>query len=468
MLIKSDISIYHRVMIIIFSIFLLIGVCVIFGWIYIQIKIGNNIYPYIYVDNIDLSDKSKTQAYKILNKNNDFYSNAIIEVIYQDTPIATFSGKSLSISRNTDSKIDEAHLIGRSKDIPKRISGQLNALFHFRNYNFSSRLNFNSKPILDFIQDANEKYNIEPTNALFTFQHGKVTSFKTHKNGKKLKTDKFLLEVYSLIQNLNRSTIKNQITIDDQILEPEITLGKVNTLGIEGLIGEGVSNYRNSINSRIHNIILAASKFNGLIIPKDSVFSFNANIGEISSQTGYQQAYIINRGKTELGDGGGVCQVSTTLFRAALNTGLPINERTAHAYRVSYYESDSKPGFDATIFYPNIDLKFKNDTPAAILIETEIDKVNKILKFKLYGRSDERKVVISPITIWDIKPAPPPIYQDDASLNAGIIKQIDFSASGAKVKYQYQVYERDGKIKLNNTIMSTYRPWQAIYLRGTR
>ncbi len=182
---------------------------------------------------------------------------------------------------------------------------------------------------------------------------------------------------------------------------------------LKKLLSIGKSDFSHSIPERIHNIILASSKFNGILIPKDKIFSFNEIVGEISSLTGYKPAYIIKQGKTVLGDGGGVCQVSTTLFRAALNAGLPIIERIPHAYRVSYYENDSKPGFDATVFAPNVDLKIKNDTPAYILIQTEVDKEKNLLFFKLYGKKDNRKIEISPVTIWDVTPPPPPLYQDD-------------------------------------------------------
>jgi vancomycin resistance protein YoaR len=94
-------------------------------------------------------------------------------------------------------------------------------------------------------------------------------------------------------------------------------------------------------------------------------------------------------GKTVLGDGGGICQVSTTLFRAALNSGLPISEYHAHAYRVGYYENDAKPGLDATVFGPTVDFKFINNTPASILIQTIVDKENNKLLFIKVRSGDE-------------------------------------------------------------------------------
>jgi vancomycin resistance protein YoaR len=188
-------------------------------------------------------------------------------------------------------------------------------------------------------------------------------------------------------------------------------------------------------------------------------------VGDISSLTGYKQAYVIKNGRTVLGDGGGVCQVSTTLFRAALNTGLPILERTSHAYRVQYYENDAKPGLDATVFGPTVDLKIQNDTPAAILIETEIDKENNILTFKLFGKKDGRTVELSPVRVYDEQPPPAPRYEDDPTLKKGVTKQVDFASWGAKSQYTYKIHKAD-KSTYERTFNSVYRPWQAVYLVG--
>jgi vancomycin resistance protein YoaR len=232
------------------------------------------------------------------------------------------------------------------------------------------------------------------------------------------------------------------------------------------MIGFGKSDFSGSINERIHNLILAASKFNGVLIAPNKVFSFNETVGDISSLSGYKPAYIIKDGKTILGDGGGVCQVSTTLFRAALNAGLPIVERHAHAYRVHYYENDSKPGLDATVFSPYVDLKIKNDTPAYILIQTEVDKKNNLLFFYLFGKKDQREVNLSPITVWDVVSPPEPKYQDDPTLKKGTIKQIEWAAWGAKSSFNYKVTKK-GEIIFEKTFFSSYRPWPAVFLVGT-
>lgn len=462
-----SLSIVQRAALITGAVVLLFGIVLIGSWMYVQSQVGDKIYPYTYIDGIDMGHKSKEEALKLLQKRDDYFAGAMIEILYEDVKIATFSGEQLKLTRDTQSKVAQAYSIGRSDNISIRIAQQLNGLLHFRDYVFTSGIRYDEKPIEEFIKIAEETYNLPPENALFSFKNGKVTEFKTHKNGAKILSDEFIIEVNSAIQTITENAPQKQVVLKEQVVEPAITLAQANDFGIEELIGEGISDYSHSIPSRVHNVILAASKFNGLIVPKDSIFSFNTNIGDISSTTGYQPAYIIKEGRTVLGDGGGVCQVSTTMFRAALNTGLPIIERTAHAYRVSYYENDSEPGFDATIFTPSVDLKFKNNTPGAILIETNIDKTNRILTFKIYGQSDGRTIEISPVTVWGVVPPPEPLYEDDPTLPAGVVKQVDYAAWGAKAKFDYNVYNADGNMTIDTAYYSSYRPWKAVFLRGT-
>lgn len=325
---------------------------------------------------------------------------------------------------------------------------------------------FDQEKIASWSAELASAINRPPQNAAFEFKEGRVTQFRDAREGIGLEQQKTIdLIAHSLAELENE---KETITVQLPIVTtpPQITTAEVNTLGIQELVGRGVSYFRGSISSRIHNIQLASSKLNGLLIPPGEVFSFNQSLGEVSPATGFQQAYIIKEGRTILGDGGGVCQVSTTLFRAILDAGLSIVERHAHAYRVSYYEQQSQVGLDATVYDPTADLKFKNDTPAHLLIQAYADTKNYKLTFELYGTHDGRIVTISKSRIWDQVPPPPDLYQDDPTLPAGQIKQIDWKAWGAKVAFDYKV-ERGNELLQDRTFYSAYRPWQAIYLRGT-
>ncbi len=312
------------------------------------------------------------------------------------------------------------------------------------------------------------KTNTEPQNALFEFKDNRVTVFKPSRSGRKLKEE----ETFSLIkENLEKLAQNGEKSL---ILElpiflapPLVTTENVNNLGIRELLGEGVSYFRGSAASRVHNITLASSKLNGLLIGPGETFSFNAALGEVSAATGYQPAYIIKGGRTILGDGGGVCQVSTTFFRAALNAGLPILERQAHAYRVSYYEQESFAGLDATVYSPKPDLKIQNDTPAHILIQARVFPQEFKLAFQLYGTTDGRRATISNPRLWDQIAPPPPLYIDDPTLPKSEVRQVESPVWGAKAAFDWKVV-RDGQILQERTFYSAYQPWQAVYLKGTK
>jgi vancomycin resistance protein YoaR len=430
----------------------------------IEKRYQGKIYPNIFADNINLSNKTKNEVDQIYYQLNKKLQAEKIIIYLKNQPVATFSGKQFNLHFDSNYLFKKSYNIGREKDLRKKFF-HLTQLFIFRNPIYiKNTVSYNKSIINDFIHQQEDIYNKPAKNALFKFKNNRVVAFKKEENGEEILTKEFL-ENFDRILLQNRSP-KKIITIKTKIIKPEITLASTNNFGIEEMIGFGKSDFSGSITERVHNIILAASKLNGILIAPNKVFSFNETVGDISSLTGYKPAYIIKDGKTILGDGGGVCQVSTTLFRAALNAGLPIIERHPHAYRVHYYENDSKPGLDATVFSPYIDLKIKNDTPAYILIQTEVDQKNNLLFFYIYGKKDQRKVILSPIIVWDVIPPPEPKYQDDPTLKKGTIKQIEWAAWGAKSSFTYKVSQK-GKIIFEKTFFSSYRPWPAVFLVGT-
>ncbi|KKQ02196.1 MAG: hypothetical protein US11_C0001G0155 [Candidatus Roizmanbacteria bacterium GW2011_GWA2_36_23] len=451
-----------------FTIFILIfSVACIIGYLFYakDSSYRNKVYPGVYIDRIHFGGKTKEESIQYFMVKNKSLGRTKINIKYKNSTIASLKSEELNIQYDGKDIVERAYLIGRSSHFPSKIIQKINSLLGWKKYEFDSKLSYKMDKINELLNLNEEKYNKPAKNALFEFENGKVTSFRKEEKGNKIETNLFLKELDKNIQTLKIKPTNLNVKLTSAVIEPEISLAKANKYGIEELIGEGKSDYSHSIPERIHNIILASSKFHGVLIPKDKVFSFNKIIGDISSSTGYKPAYIIKGGKTVLGDGGGVCQISTTLFRAALNTGLPIIERNPHAYRVGYYENDSKPGFDATVFAPTVDFKFKNDTLAYILIQSELDKENNILRFKFYGKKDNRNVEMSPVSVYDIQPPPPPIFQDDPTQKKGFQKQIDFAAWGAKSYFEYKV-KKDSKVITEHKFYSSYRPWQAIYLVG--
>lgn len=325
-----------------------------------------------------------------------------------------------------------------------------------------------SEQIKEWVVELAQTVNKEPQNATFRFtEQEKVEEFYPARDGVSVLEETTTDGIVFALNKLENNSDKAVVELVLKKTKPEIETGDANSLGIRELIGKGESWFTGSITNRIFNLKKAAGIINGVLIAPGEIFSFNKVIGEVSQNTGFKQAYIIKEGKTILGDGGGVCQVSTTLFRAVLNAGLPIDSRTAHAYRVSYYEVKYQPGFDATVFQPSLDFVFRNDTQAYILIQTVYDEKNKYLSFELYGTSDGRKVELSKARIWEVIPPPPDLYQDDPTLPVGKIVQTEHAAYGAKVAFDWKV-TRGEEVLQQKTFFSNYKSWQAVYLRGTK
>lgn len=311
-------------------------------------------------------------------------------------------------------------------------------------------------------EELRERLETEAEDAVFDFEAGEVVEFKAEIVGVKIKKEALREELEEALMSG-----EDEVEIEVEIDEPEVKTGEINDLGIRELVGVGESTFYHSIANRVFNVALAASRLNHQLIAPGEIFSFNEALGDVSGATGYRSAYVIKDGKTMLGDGGGVCQVSTTMFRAALSAGLPIVERKAHAYRVGYYEQDEKPGLDATVYAPSADLKFENNTGNYLLIQTVVDTSNYSLEIDLYGTDDGRAVERSEPRVFGLSAPPEDLYVDDPSLPAGTVEQIDWAAWGATSVFDY-VVKKEGKVLTEKTFYSVYKPWQAVYLRGTK
>lgn len=248
--------------------------------------------------------------------------------------------------------------------------------------------------------------------------------------------------------------------------EAEITLAQTNDFGINELIGFGESWYQGSIKSRIHNVDLTNQILNWTIIPPGEEFSFNRALGDVNTSIGYQAAYIIKDGATQLAAGGGVCQTSSTLFRALLDAGLKITKRLPHSYRVSYYEINSQPGFDATVYSGDVDLRFINDTSGHLLLEFQSNADTLYMTVKIYGTSDGRYTEIVNYKNWGYQEPPAPVYIPDPNLPSGTLRQVDWSSSGIKAEFTNIIKNKFGEIIREDYYYSYYRPWSAKYLQG--
>ena len=277
------------------------------------------------------------------------------------------------------------------------------------------------------------------------------------------------LDVPGTIEAINAGLASGSHSLDlvfqtEQPAVPSTTTAA--DLGITELVVSARTYITGSSPERVQNIRLASAAFHGLLVAPGASLSMADVLGDISLDKGYAEALIIMGNRTIKGVGGGVCQVSTTLFRAVFFGGYQIDERYPHAYRVGYYEQGPNspgPGLDATVFAPLVDFKFTNDSDHWLLMETYL--YSNSLEWKFYSAKDGRKVSSESTGAQNVVDAPEPLYKENPDLPEGKIKQVDYQADGADVNFSRTVL-RDGQVLHNDLIRTHYLPWRAIYEYG--
>ena len=226
---------------------------------------------------------------------------------------------------------------------------------------------------------------------------GKRESLSELKDSLFFAQDFFLLtpNIGSFAQNKTTFAKQNLKTNQIKVL-PTVTKEQTSL----DLIGVGQSKFVGSPQERVTNIAVASSLVNGTIVPKGETFSFYKAIGSLGPEKGFKEADLIYGGSIQKGQGGGICQVSTTLYRAALNSNLPIVERWPHSLRISYYEQDSPPGFDAAVYFPESDFRFQNNTSSDLMIKTSFDPGSSSLKVELYTQTPSKELSLSQIPTY--------------------------------------------------------------------
>jgi vancomycin resistance protein YoaR len=306
---------------------------------------------------------------------------------------------------------------------------------------------------------------IDPVDARFHFEEasGRLEPITASQEGR-------ALDVEASVQRIRETLVAGERHVPLQVMGvppryPDTATAE--DLGILDLVAEGESYFIGSPSGRDHNIRLAATQFDGLVIPPGETFSFNHYLGEVTAEAGYDESFITAGEQLEMGIGGGICQVSTTAFRAAFWGGYPIVERWYHGQRVGYYElRGGGVGMDATVYSPHVDLKFVNDHEVPLLIETEVGEGTHRLVFRFYSTDDGRRVEKEDPVITDEAEPGPPIYELDEDLAPGTVIKWQSEVGGLTATIERWVYDDSGEVLHHDTFASKYAPRRAAYHHG--
>lgn len=299
----------------------------------------------------------------------------------------------------------------------------------------------------------------EGKNAQFEWKDKRATTFVPHKMGRMVDWDVTAEKLFAAIQ-----TASSSIAVAIKEVPPTVTLDQLNNLGINEEIGFGLSDFSGSPPGRIKNIKVGLSKLDGIMIPPGETFSLITNLLPIDAAGGYVQELVIKENKTIPEFGGGLCQIGTTTFRAAMGAGLPVVERRNHSYQVRYYFENGVSGTDATIYDPKPDFRFTNDTGKWMLFHTEMLPKSR-LRFSMWGTSDGRVATRTVPKILSTQPAPPKQTIETTTLPVGKVKCTEKAHTGASTIFTYSVTYPDGTLKKQD-FSSYYKPWAEVCLVG--
>lgn len=320
------------------------------------------------------------------------------------------------------------------------------------------------------LSDLKVMVDRNPKDARFLFNEGtgQIEAVSQSAIGRVMDVDASVAAINGALQrgehSVNLVVAEQQPAVTDQATGAE--------LGIVQLVASQTTYFYGSSEARIQNIVTAAAQYDGLLVAPGETFSMGSVLGDVSLENGYAEALIIYGGRTIKGVGGGVCQVSTTLFRTVFYAGYPVVERYSHAYRVSYYEMDrsgsvdkSLAGLDATVYFPLVDFKFKNDTPYWMLFETDVNVAARTITWKIYSTSDGRSVTWETTGPQNVVSAPETVFEENPELKTNELKQVDYAAEGADVTVTRTVW-RNGAIYFTDQFRTHYEPWAAVCQYG--
>ena len=442
--------------VIILGVLVLLGTITFTSYSYAKVKQWDSlILPTVKIENEDLTGKTKKEAQEIIK---DKYSSQVLKKkinIVTDDKKYTLDYSMLDAKYNINEAIEEAISYGKDMNMFQKYKAIKNPTLKQINLKFE----YNDKIVDQVLEQIAKDTNKKPVNATITMVSSGRFNVTNDATGKQLETDKLKNDIKNKINGtLSEDVI--DITAPVKEVKPEISAATLNAINTR--ISSFSTNFASSAEGRAANIGLATKSINGTLLMPGDVFSFNGVVGERTAEKGYQSAGIIVGDKLEQGLGGGICQVSSTLYNAMLGTGIVSVERIHHTFPSSYVPI----GQDATVDYGNLDYKFKNTFKYPIYIEGFIS--NRNLYFNIYSNSTLTNRTYEIVNeILEVTQPKTEIIQDPTKYEdeKEIVKK---AYTGYKVKVTRKTYENGKLIDTQIINNDTYNVINGIIKVGTK
>lgn len=315
----------------------------------------------------------------------------------------------------------------------------------------------NEESITTFINNVKNEVNQNSKNATITRADGAFT-ISEHAEGRIINEDKLRADVKLALEEMNTD---EKIMAEIVTENPKITSDSLRM--INGELSSYTTSYASSAAGRKYNVGFAASKINGAVVMPGETFSYNQGVGPVTASAGFKNAGIYVGNKVEEGIGGGLCQVSSTLYQAALHSNMSIEQRRNHSMAVSYLS----PGMDAVVYGTALDLKFTNPYPNPVYISAYGD--NSKLNIKIYGHTEDLggksyKIFSETTSVL----SPKTIRQDDPNLPVGKEEVEQKAVTGYTSKTYKQTIENGTVIKTEVISQDKYKVVDKIIRVGTK
>ncbi|MCM0649143.1 VanW family protein [Clostridium swellfunianum] len=412
------------------------------------------VYPGVYIEDLEVSGKQLSELEELIKEK---YVKPVlskkIEIQANDKKYEIDYEK-LQARYDAEAVAKEAFNYGKEENIVKRYMLIKSPV----KKEFKLSFTYNPAPIDEIIEKIEKDHKKEAENAKISVTKGdiKITPEKT---GMKLEKDKLKQDILSQInEELSQEVVKLNAPL--VVVKPEITSEKLSS--INSKISSFSTSFSTSSAGRINNIDLSTKSINGTLLMPGDTFSFNEAVGERTRERGYKEAGVIIGDKIESGLGGGICQVSSTLYNAMLKSNIKAVERRNHSLPLAYIGK----GLDATVDWGNIDLKFKNTLDVPVYIEGYTE--NKNVYFNIYSNQDLTKKSYELVTEVTDTIQPTVKYIDDPKRNEGYTEVVKKASAGYKVKTYRKIFENGKLIKTELVSSDYYRAVNGEIIRGTK
>lgn len=414
----------------------------------------DKIYPNIKVNGVDLSGKTKEEAVEMLKNSFEEKINSKKINVKVNDKIFTLGYSDISPEFNIEETIDKAISIGKSSNFFSKkswIDGK-------NNEDLSLEFNYDETKLEPFKTSIKDSVKTGSKNASISISNGKI-SITPEVDGTKVNEDELNNKLKDVIDGSIDKDL--EIVVATEIDKPVITKDELSK--INSKISTAQTNFSSSTSERASNVELATKFCNGKLLMPGEVFSYNEVVGERSAARGFKNAAVFVGDRVEQDVGGGICQVSTTLYRAAMEANLKSTERYNHSMLPGY----SLPGLDATVAWGLLDYKFKNSYDFPVYIESYTSNRNVI--FNIYGSKEGMAGKTYKLIAETTETLQPTVTtKEDATLNEGTTQWEKNPVVGYRAKSYLITYENGKEINRETVSTDKYTKVDGVVIKGTK